>query len=94
MPGPRPCPGCGVRLPADAPDSPEARRRFLREGRLAASVNHPNTVYVFGTDEIEGQPVIAMEHQLASSRDSIRSSIQLCAFRPQKVYWKESTFFF
>jgi eukaryotic-like serine/threonine-protein kinase len=42
-------------------DSPEARRRFLREGRLAASVNHPNTVYVFGTDEIDGQPVIAME---------------------------------
>jgi len=42
-------------------DSPEARRRFFREGRLAASVNHPNTVYVFGTDEIEGQPVIVME---------------------------------
>ena len=42
-------------------DSPEARRRFLREGRLAASVNHPNTVYVFGTDEIDGQPVIVME---------------------------------
>jgi|GEM_PF-351900 len=42
-------------------DSPVARRRFLREGLLAASVNHPNTVYVFGTDEIDGQPVIAME---------------------------------
>src|SRR5438309_9278546 len=42
-------------------DSPEARRRFLREGRLAASVNHPNTVYVFGTEEINGQPVITME---------------------------------
>src|SRR5438128_1909414 len=24
-----------------APDSPTARQRFLREGRLAASVNHP-----------------------------------------------------
>jgi uncharacterized RDD family membrane protein YckC len=42
-------------------DSPEARRRFFREGRLAASVNHPNTVYVFGTDEIDGRPVIIME---------------------------------
>ena len=42
-------------------DSPVARQRFHREGLLAASVNHPNTVYVFGTDEIEGQPVIAME---------------------------------
>jgi uncharacterized RDD family membrane protein YckC len=42
-------------------DSPEARRRFLREGRLAASINHPNSVYIFGTEEIEGTPVIAME---------------------------------
>ena len=42
-------------------DSPLARQRFRREGLLAASVNHPNTVYVFGTDEIDGQPVIAME---------------------------------
>ncbi len=42
-------------------NSLEARKRFLREGRLAASVSHPNTVYVFGTDEIDGQPVIAME---------------------------------
>ena len=42
-------------------DSPEARKRFLREGRLAASVNHPNSVYVFGTEEIDGTPAITME---------------------------------
>ena len=42
-------------------DSPEARNRFFREGRLAASINHPNSVYVFGTEEIAGTPVIAME---------------------------------
>jgi serine/threonine protein kinase len=37
------------------------RRRFLREGRLAASVSHPNSVYLFGTEEVEGIPTIAME---------------------------------
>lgn len=42
-------------------DSSETRKRFLREGRLAASINHPNSVYIFGTEEIEGTPVISME---------------------------------
>jgi serine/threonine protein kinase len=42
-------------------DSPGARQRFLREGRLAASVNHPQSVFVFGTEEIQGAPVITME---------------------------------
>jgi len=42
-------------------DSPDLRQRFLREGRLAAGVNHPNSLYVFGSEEIEGLPVITME---------------------------------
>jgi hypothetical protein len=39
----------------------EERERFLSEGQLAASLSHPNCVYVFGTTEIQGFPVIAME---------------------------------
>jgi len=42
-------------------DSPDTRKRFLREGRIAASINHPNSVYVYGTEEIDGAPVITME---------------------------------
>ncbi len=42
-------------------DSPEMRQRFLREGRLAASVSHPNSLYIFGAEEIAGAPVITME---------------------------------
>lgn len=41
--------------------SESQRQRFLREGTLAASINHPNSLYVYGTDEIDGIPVIAME---------------------------------
>lgn len=42
-------------------DDDDLRKRFLREGRLAAGVSHPNCVYIFGSEEIEGTPVIAME---------------------------------
>ena len=50
-----------LKVLGQALDSPESRQRFLREGRLAASINHPNSVYVYGTEEIGGTPVIAME---------------------------------
>ena len=42
-------------------DSSDMRQRFVREGRLAASVSHPHSLYVFGSEEIEGTPVISME---------------------------------
>jgi len=50
-----------LKVLSQALDSPDARERFIREGRLAASINHPNSVYVFGTEELGGAPVIAME---------------------------------
>ena len=37
------------------------RARFLREGQLAASISHPHAVYIFGSEEIDGKPVISME---------------------------------
>ncbi|HET6882593.1 MAG TPA: protein kinase [Pirellulales bacterium] len=35
--------------------------RFLREGKLAASVSHPRSTFVFGAGQQDGQPYIAME---------------------------------
>jgi hypothetical protein len=37
------------------------RKRFLREGRLAAAVNHPNVVPIYSGEEVNGIPAIAME---------------------------------
>ncbi|MFO0762102.1 MAG: serine/threonine-protein kinase [Byssovorax sp.] len=49
-----------LRGAADA--SPALRRRFLREGRAATAVAHPNVVDVLDVLEIEGEtPVIVME---------------------------------
>ena len=33
----------------------------MREGQLAAAVNHPRLVYVYGSEDISGMPAIAME---------------------------------
>ena len=44
-----------------ARSSPVALQRFLREGELAASLSHPNTVYVFASGEIDGIPYIVSE---------------------------------
>jgi uncharacterized RDD family membrane protein YckC len=42
-------------------DNMDSRQRFLREGQTAAAINHPNAVYIYGTEEIDGVPVISME---------------------------------
>src|SRR6478672_257898 len=38
-----------------------ARRRFIRESRALASLNHPNIVTVYGAGEADGQLYIAMQ---------------------------------
>jgi uncharacterized RDD family membrane protein YckC len=56
-------------------DTPESRERFFREGRLAASINHTNSVYIFGTEEIAGTPVISMELVSGGTlQDRVRNS--------------------
>ena len=49
------------------------RERFEREGRLAASVNHPHCVFVFSASEIHGHPVIAMEVMQGTLADRLEA---------------------
>jgi eukaryotic-like serine/threonine-protein kinase len=62
-----------LKVMGHALNSDTDRKRFLREGRLAASISHPHVVYVFGSEEIAGRPVIAMELvQGGTLRDRVR----------------------
>ena len=38
------------------------RERFLRESRLAASIEHPNIVPIYGAGEVDGRLYIAMRY--------------------------------
>jgi eukaryotic-like serine/threonine-protein kinase len=52
---------------------PELRERFLREGRFAAQLSHPNVVGVFDSGEEDGRPFIVMELVEGSSlADEVR----------------------
>ncbi|MFO0754989.1 MAG: protein kinase [Byssovorax sp.] len=48
-------------LPPCSEDDAERRRRFLREARAAASVNHPNIATIYQVGESNGKSFIAME---------------------------------
>jgi eukaryotic-like serine/threonine-protein kinase len=43
-------------------DDEAFRERFVREGRLAARLSHPNVVQVYDVGETDGRPYIVMEY--------------------------------
>src|SRR5688500_1515307 len=47
-------------------DSEQFRQRFIRESRLAASLDHPNIVPIYEAGEAAGQLFIAMRYVLGS----------------------------
>ncbi len=48
-------------LPPRVQGSPETVERFLREGRLAASLSHPRSTFIYAAGEVDGKFYIAME---------------------------------
>jgi serine/threonine-protein kinase len=48
-------------LPENFADDAERRKRFFREARFAASINHPNVATVHEVGEVDGRIYIAME---------------------------------
>ncbi len=80
------------RLPDNLRDHPSAVQLFLREGRAAAALNHPNIVTIFDADQedqsyfitmelLEGDPlhVILRRAGKLSARDCARLGVQICA---------------
>jgi hypothetical protein len=57
----------------DVAASPTARRRFIREARAAAAINHPNVVTIHSVEEHNGTPFLVMELLEGESlRDRLR----------------------
>jgi hypothetical protein len=58
--------------------SPTARRRFIREARAAAAINHPNVVTIHAVEEHGGIPFLVMELIAGKTlRDRIRQTPKL-----------------
>jgi tRNA A-37 threonylcarbamoyl transferase component Bud32 len=73
-------------LAAELADSERFRDRFLRESRLAASIDHPNIVPIYDADEAEGTLFIAMRYVEGSDlKDLIRSEGRLDAGRTAAI---------
>jgi serine/threonine-protein kinase len=69
-------------LATELADSERFRDRFLRESRLAASIDHPNIVPIYDADEADGTLFIAMRYVEGSDlKEVIRSEGRLDARR-------------
>jgi DNA-binding beta-propeller fold protein YncE len=73
-------------LATELADSERFRDRFLRESRLAASIDHPNIVPIYDADEADGTLFIAMRYVEGSDlKQVIRSEGRLDADRTAAI---------
>jgi serine/threonine protein kinase len=66
-----------------AAEAHEARERAMREGRIAARLQHPNAVAVYDVVEDDGQPVLIMEYVPSKSLSAVLD--QRGPLAPQEV---------
>jgi eukaryotic-like serine/threonine-protein kinase len=57
----------------DPGEAEEARQRAMREGRIAARLQHSNAISVYDVAEDEGQPVLVMEYLPSTSLAAMMS---------------------
>jgi len=50
-----------IKIIRDSGDGEHLRKRFEREARLAASIDHPNICRVYDIGEADGHPYLVME---------------------------------
>ena len=48
-------------LPPEVAQDPDRLSRFRREAHLLAALNHPNIAAIYGLEEVEGKPFLALE---------------------------------
>ena len=56
-------------------DSEQFRQRFIRESRLAASLDHPNIVPIYEAGEADGQMFIAMRYVIGSDLKGVLAEL-------------------
>ncbi|MEO6088400.1 MAG: serine/threonine-protein kinase [Umezawaea sp.] len=56
-----------------AADADEAKRRAMREGRIAARLQHPHAIAVYDVAEDDGQPWLVMEYLPSKSLSTVLS---------------------
>ncbi len=63
-----------------------ARRRFLQESRLAASIDHPHVIPIYAAGEVEGVPYIAMQYVAGDdARTLVRREGRLAPVRAARI---------
>jgi len=72
-------------LPADLLGTPDRRARFENEGRVMASLSHPNLVQVYDVGEFQGTPYLVQEFIEGETLEDVLLSGAVAA--PRAAHW-------